>query len=321
MLQLRALWLAGLLMSGLAGACGDRPAEAPPAVAVADSAAASADSLAIVQPYRFDAPDAEFRLPGKLKEISGLTYLGDGILGAVQDEEGRLYRLDPETGTLLGEERFRKDGDYEGIERAGDRLFVLRSDGTLYEIEDWQSDDPDDDKIETGLDGGNDTEGLAYDAARNRLLIACKEDPGADLQGVKAIYAFDLATMTLVPEPVYTIPTEEFEAEMPSEGALNDRIRQVMQPAWDLSGFKPAALAMHPLADHLYVLSSVRRAIVVLDATSGEMLAVWPIPDEIYMQPEGLAFLPDGELYIASEGRNSSRGRLFRLTYHPEGID
>ena len=50
-----------------------------------------------------------------------------------------------------------------------------------------------------------DTEGLAYDAANHRLLIACKEFPGKDLKGYKAIYAFDLKQKRLLPEPTFKI--------------------------------------------------------------------------------------------------------------------
>lgn len=276
-----------------------------------------ADSTSLAPPYAFGQPDALLRLPNRLREISGLTLLDAGHLGAIEDERDRLYVIDLETGEVVRNEEFYKNGDYEGVERVEARVFVLRSDGTLFEIEDWQADAYDAIEHETPLGRANDTEGLAYDAANNRLLIACKESPGKGLDGVKAIYAFDLATNSLSAEPVYTIPTARFTAEAGSDHPVNDKIRGIARPVWDLSGFKPSALALHPLTGHLYVLSSVRQAVVVLDPADGRVLDVWPLPDQPYEQPEGLAFLPNGDLFISTEGQGE-RAALIRLNYRPQ---
>ena len=79
-----------------------------------------------VGPYRFDQPVARFEMPDALREISALTVLPDGQLGAVQDEDGDLYVLSAETGRIEAVIPFGPPGDYEGIEFVGDRLFVLR---------------------------------------------------------------------------------------------------------------------------------------------------------------------------------------------------
>ncbi|MEX0599809.1 MAG: SdiA-regulated domain-containing protein, partial [Rhodothermales bacterium] len=144
--------------------------------------------------------------------------------------------------------------------------------------------------IETVLTERNDTEGLTYDASRNRLLIACKERPGAGLgDRYKSIYAFDLTALdltgdALLPDPVFTIDREAVERQSGENGE-----------------FKPSALAVHPATGAVYVLSSTTQVMAVLDG-GGVLQSVIQLSPDLFEQPEGLAFLPDGTLYISSEG-------------------
>lgn len=265
-------------------------------------------------PYDFERPDAFFELPKTLAEISGLTWLDDQHLGAVQDEEGRLYVLDLATGAVAQELQFGKKGDYEGIERAGDRLFVLRSDGVLFDVTGWPGAALDAREIDTGLKARCDAEGLAYDAPRERLLIACKEYAGKGLTHHRAIYAFDLAEETLVEEPAFVIDTQAFNATVRDPNAVNEAVRSFLAPVVDLSGFKPSGLALHPVTGQLYVLSSVRKAIVVLNP-DGSGAAAWALPEHLFIQPEGLVFLPGGDLLLSSEGDKGQQAVLARFTY------
>lgn len=266
-------------------------------------------------PYVFDQPDALFRLPDTLTEISGITVLDAQTLGAIQDEKGKLYLLDLNTGEIKDDPRFEKDGDYEDLTRVGNRLFILRSDGRLIEIEDWTADDFETNTHKTKLSKKYDTEGLMYDEANNRLLIACKEYAGKNLKDKKAIYAFDLATEELTDEPVFTIDIASVSDEAGPDSGPNAFIRDLLGDALDLSGFKPSALAIHPATNDVYVLSSVLKVIAVLQS-DGDLRAVWPLPDRLFRQPEGMAFLPNGDLFIASEG-DGRDAVLMRFSYHP----
>lgn len=239
-------------------------------------------------PYRLDAPDAIIRLAPELKEISGLTMLPSGNLGTLQDEVGTIYELDPSTGAIVDRLPFRGGGDFEGLELAGDAVWALRSDGDLYRVYRDSTGTPTSRKIETGLKGRNDTEGLGFDG-QGRLLIACKEWPGSDLNDVRSIWAFDLATETLHPEPIALLDRRQVD------GRLN---------------FKPSALAVHPISGRVYVLSSVRTALAVL-SPDGALLAVLDFPPRLMPQPEGLAFAADGTMYVSSEG-TTGPGLLLR---------
>jgi uncharacterized protein YjiK len=265
-------------------------------------------------PYRFDAPAARFELPGRLDEISGLTVLDEARLGAVQDEDGDLYVIDAATGEVVHTHDFGGGGDYEGVERVGDRVVVLRSDGRLFVIGDWQEEKAKAESLDLDLHGGCDAEGLAYDAAGDRLLIACKEDPGRGLRGSRALYAFDLNTSRLGPAPAYVIHADSL-VRSDAEHAVDEAVRAFVRPLVDINAFKPSALAVHPETGEIYVLSSVRKVLVVLDR-GGAIAAVWPLADDDLPQPEGLAFLPNGTLFIASEAAGGS-AVLLRFDYRP----
>lgn len=242
-------------------------------------------------PYALAEPDARLTLAPRLREISGLTVLEGGTLAAVQDEDGDVFELDPASGEILSEQRFYNSGDYEGIERAGDTLWVVESDGDLYRI--TGADEAE--KFETGLKRSNDVEGLAYDARGHRLLLACKGDPGGGLDGVRAIYAYDLASGTLSEGPLLTLDREALDRASP---------------------FKPSGLAVHPLSGEVYVISGVLTALVVL-APDGDLRAAVALPPRLFPQPEGIAFSPDGTLFISNEGGSGS-ATLLRFSPQPQ---
>lgn len=267
-----------LFLTAALMACGER------------AAPGSAQTGAPSVPYTLDAPDAVVELPTELDEISGLSLLPSGRLGAVQDEDGILYEIDMGSGLITGRQPFRGGGDYEGVEWVGDSVWILESDGTLYDVhrgEDGVS--AESVKHETPLRGRNDTEGLAWDG--ERLLIALKESPGRGLEDVRAIWAYDPATRALSAAPVAQLDRSQVDGG---------------------SNFKPSALAVHPETRELYVLSSVRKALAVI-TPGGELRAVVPLSPALFRQPEGIVFAADGTLYISNEAAGA-RATLLRFS-------
>jgi uncharacterized protein YjiK len=66
--------------------------------------------------------------------------------------------------------------------------------------------------------------------------------------------------------------------------------------------FKPSGLAVHPETGHIFVIATVGKLLVILDAR-GSIIDMIPLDPDIFLQPEGIAFSPSGDLYISSEGR------------------
>src|SRR5690606_12950279 len=188
---------------------------------------------------RLGRPDVAFALPPALAGVSGLTPLGPDRLGAVQDGDGVLFVLDPRTGTIVSRHPFGNSGDYVGVEAVGDTVWVLQDNGTLHEIAGATGAGPARRQHATPLRSRCDPEGLGYEPASHRLLIACKAEAGPELAGVRVIYAFDLRKKRLSGRPAILFDRRPLDAHGTS--------------------FKPSALAVHPRTEQIYVLSAGRR--------------------------------------------------------------
>lgn len=238
-------------------------------------------------PFALEEPLASVELDAALREISGLALLDSLHLVAVQDERGTLYTIALATGEVTATAEFHGAGDFEGIARTDDGLFALQSDGDVFELD---PDGRDARKYETALTRRCDAEGLGYDAAERQLLIACKAYPGEDLDGYRAVYAFDLASRSLLPTPRLLIDT---------------------RVAPGLRNFRPSAIAYHPPTGWWLLLSASNPVLAALDA-DGRLRGAWQLDARLLPQPEGLAVLPNGDLLVATEGRPA---RLVRYAY------
>jgi hypothetical protein len=161
-------------------------------------------------PYDLSKPDKVYELPTILKEISALSIAPNGELACEQDEEGIIFFYNLDQKKITNRFIFGKAGDYEGIEFVGEIVYVLRSDGTIFEIKNLGKTNQIVTTYNTKLNRKNDTEGLGYDAEMNCLLIACK-GKAANIQMIykpKAVYAFDLKTKSLRAEPVMLFSKE-----------------------------------------------------------------------------------------------------------------
>lgn len=268
-------------------------------------------------PYDLNNPDRKYYLPDILMEISGNTLLNDRIMICIQDEEGDLFFYDLDEGRLLKRVDFGKDADYEDVVLTGDEVFVLRSNGTIYRLRDFENEETVRTKeIKTRLSKKNNCEGLCYDPVENRLLIALKGDPEVnddqDFDGYKAIYTFDLDEEKVTKQPEYLIDLgniKDLENASLYE-KISHRIAETFEESGDIR-FQPSAIAIHPQTDHIYILASVGKAIVVMNR-DGEMLWVERLDKWRFVQPEGMTFSFDGTLYISSEG-DGGNGTIMRF--------
>lgn len=223
--------------------------------------------------------DAAFVLDDELEEISGLSVGPGGLLLAVQDELGYIYRLDPVTGRIVARDRFAGDGDYEGIERVGEWIYVLESNGRLYRTPAEEPSRKATKRIRLDLPGGCDAEGLAWDAAGERFWVGCKAADGVNGANGRSLFAFAR-----------------------DGSALKDGIflKQDVSAAQGLDDFRTSAVAVHPVDGRMFLLSSHPPSLCVL--VSGEP-SCERLRQETMRQPEGLTFDSAGTLWIASEAR------------------
>lgn len=246
-------------------------------------------------PYQLRQPNRIIALKDSfLQEISGLGTLSiPGQLCAISDERGEIYLLTVKEELVIEKTiPFREKGDFEGVECVGDTLFALQSNGKLYELTNWVSGTPSVRQYQTGLDKSHDLEGLGYDPNNNRLLLACKEDPASNVP--RTIWAFELATRSLNPQPVYTLDPNQINAQLG------------LPPKEKNKYLSPSGIAVHPISSNVYILSSALRCLVVLNPTSGQVVSVELLDKQLFPQPEGIAFEKNGDLWISSEGKKGT---------------
>ena len=253
--------------------------------------------------YTLDRPDKSDELPDILIEVSGLTDIDDRTLACVQDELGVVFFYDLEKRRIVRKLPFSDVGDYEGITRVGERLYALRSDGKLFEIDGFAGEDFHVTTYDTGIPVKN-SEGLGYDPAHDRLLIAGKSNPKDDrYKNDKVVYGFDLTTKEVSPNPVLAFTESAIGKALRAETGRKDRDASI----------NPSAIAVHPLTDDIFVLSSKDHLLYVFDR-SEEVKGIYPLSDWQFEQPEGITFMEDGTMFISNEGKDGAP-TLYRFDY------
>ena len=243
-------------------------------------------------------------LSKKLLEISGLSIdHTSNELYAVNDEKAIIFKLNTE-GEILSKVDFGKNGDYEGIEKVGDRVFVLKSNGKIVEYN--LTDSKRVDIYNNPLTLINDTEGLGYDPSSHSLFIACKGSPVLEnapkLKKTKAVYAFDIETKKLGANPVLKISDSEIESYLDNKyrGELSEK--KYKKKLHRAKGFAPSAIAYNPMDDLYYMLSTLGKLLIVVDRKS-EIETIYFLDDNAYIQPEGICFDKAGNMFVSNEGK------------------
>ena len=266
--------------------------------------------------YELNRPDEKHVLPKELREISGLSFYTDSQLACVQDEKGMIYKFELSENKILDTYKFEIDGDYEGIEILENTAYVLKSDGTLIQVMDFETEEIDVQKISTKLTKKNDSEGLGYDPFTGSLLIACKGDPSYNnnnYRASRAIYTFDLKKMKLSKWPEYFIDLDEVKdiIKYNKVSRFSINILTFINPSKGDVSFQPSGIAVHPLSGNIYILGSVGKLLLVVDP-KGALLAINKLDPKIFLQPEGICFSQEGTMYISSEGGDGN-GYIFEF--------
>jgi uncharacterized protein YjiK len=229
-------------------------------------------------------PLARWVLPQRLAEISGLALTPDGRLFAAPDERAIVSEIDYRRGIvvkqfLLG--RRGVQGDFEGMAIAGEVMYLLTSNGKVYEFREGANEARVEYSIHD-LELGKECEfeGLAYDESINSLLLACKHVGIKELKDHLVIYRWLL-----------------------TEGA-SDRLSRIATPVSDLmhqqkwKDFRPTGIEVDPFTGN-YVITTAERALVIA-SPEGAILETRMLP-ETHDQPEGVALTRDSMIIISDE--------------------
>jgi uncharacterized protein YjiK len=230
---------------------------------------------------------ARWLLPPSLNEVSGLVISSDGKLLAHSDETGIIAEIDYRSGVLIKE--FVVGGrsaaiDFEGITLVNDALYMIASDGNLYE---FREGDPGDRVSfvlhETGLTEQCEFEGVAYDPKIESLLMLCKNIRNEELRDSLVIFlrkfsgtSSGAATVSRLTVPVSAIA-----------------------PRVEAEKFNPSDITVDPVSGNYVIVAAQERALVEI-TPRGEVVFVRRIPD-VHEQAEGVAVTKDGIIIIGDE--------------------
>ena len=229
-------------------------------------------------------------LPRVLREASGLAKVDEKQLLTHNDEKGHIYSISVPSLQITKLVSIGNPvvlDDFEGIAVNGDRIYMITSTGQLYVIRnvsfktagqtaDWIV-------LDTGLAAVCEVEGLHFDAGK--LLIPCKKIYNQD--GKKKNNK-DRVT-------VYSyIPGKDTEAKT-LFSVTDDRLK----------GNKKAVTGIESDANFYYLLTPATLLSIHRDTLS---LALFPLDSKSHKQPEGIALMDNGSVFLVDDLKKGVSG-------------
>jgi len=250
--------------------------------------------------YDMSTPE-KFNMPESLFEISGITFnqgKSDTVY-AVQDEEGKLFRLGWENNRQL-HSKFAKKGDYEDVAILKDQAVILKSNGFLYTMPLSESvfEESEHTKEWKKLLPKGEYEGMYADNEHDELYIICKKCPQDNSRNSVTGYILN--------------PFRD-SSNVKSFSIQVDEIKAITGKV--LRGFRPSGLARNPKSGDWYILSAVNKLLVVTDE-KWKIKDAFPLNGNVFVQPEGIAFDQAGNLYISNEGDDLSNGNILKFRHN-----
>jgi uncharacterized protein YjiK len=244
----------------------------------------------------------QWKLPGRLKEISGLALTADGRLFALNDEIAVIYELDYVNGSVLKAFAFGNPvvrADFEGIAWLDGKIWLTTSSGVLYSgNEGADGEQVPHRKQKTGLGKQCEIEGLTASAALHSLFLVCKRvKKKADVDGLK-VFSWSIDDARLDEGSTFVLPRRKIRTRLGTDK------------------FNPSGIALAPQNGNFLILASRQRALVET-TPQGTLVSARTLPlASRHRQPEGIEITADARLLIADEG-GSRKARL--AVYWQEG--
>ena len=286
------------VLSPWVGACRETPQAKAAQVHAVEAARKQtlARRLAVADANRDKpVPVAQWVMPPELREISGLALTARGTVLTHDDNIGRVYEINPETGILIkgfslaGGVR----GDFEAITIAGNDVYLLESKGKIYTFkEGGDAEQVPYSVFDTHVGKECEFESLVYEADSTRLVMVCKKIRGKNEPHELLIYRLPLplnrSTMSTLRVPIDDV---------------------IGSNKW--KGFHPSDINIDPSTKNYVIIASREKGLLVI-TPDGDVVRSEPLPDG-HHQPEGVAITSDGILIISDEANvNPAAITLYR---------
>lgn len=239
-----------------------------------------------------------FSLPQGLEEISGLAIASPTSVFAHNDEHAIVYEIELERGRVrrafaLGEPTL--EGDFEGIARAGDRVFLITSDGLIYAAQIGRHRQRVAYTVhDSGIGPRCEIEGLTLGPVAGELLILCKRARRDGLNPATrrlTVYRWKIDSEHAVETPFLSLP-------------LADLLAEEERP-----DFRPSGIDWDGRTKRLSIVSGRNRIMLTFDR-EGALIEKRRLSARPHPMTEGIAMLGGRWLALADEGSATRRGRL-----------
>lgn len=249
--------------------------------------------------YNLQAEPQQISLISGLFEISGLAVASENSVYAHNDEHSIVYEIDISSGQVqsafaLGNPTLA--ADFEGIAAWNGRIYLITSDGLLYEalIGAHQS-RAKFNAYDTGVGEFCEVEGLAvgpaHPSGEGNFLILCKSARQPELRDRLNIFTWNLEDRLPVSTPWMSLERD-------------DILKKKEQKK-----FKPSAIEWKEDTAHLLIISGSNNQYIRL-AQEGTVIAKSKLRSQYHRQAEGLTIMPSGHIVIADEGSSRQAGQL-----------
>jgi hypothetical protein len=250
--------------------------------------------------YNITKPQT-MNLGTRLDEISGICWVSDSIILANNDESGRIFAINiMEPGNLdYTNVKFGEKDDYEDIVKVDSAIYLLVATGKIVRVMNYQDETNIQAETVAELPGvENEFESLYYDKDINSLIMVCK-DCHREKNKIRSAYRYDLSSNKLIDSPYYQIQM--------------DQIRKITEDAE--VDFRPSAASINPMDKKVYLVSSIGKLMVVVNAKTGKVEQAFGISALLFPQPEGITFSDKGDMFISNEIASEQAATIHKFRY------
>lgn len=233
-------------------------------------------------------------LDKELLEISGMFYMPDTRIAAINDEDGKIFLINSTTGDYTVT-KFGRKRDYEDIVMVGNYFYVLESNGNIHRVPAGQANV--EEEFEFPRDKKIEFESIYYDPQLGKLVLLSKEQRETK-KGVIA-YTFSMDSLQFSDNILFEIRRKEIHKWLKDNNAQ----------------FKPSAATIHPILNRLFIVASVGKA-MLQTTLNGTIEAAWQLNPDQFPQPEGICFAPNGDMFISNEGVDG-KATILKFPYKP----